>query len=150
MFHSALLFLDDFGEAQPSAVRKGDPCVPREAASRARSLHDEQLRLRRIPLLAVREFPGEVETFQEALPSRELTGLSRGLARLRRKDRLPDADLGDLRRFKEELGELLIQDRKSTRLNSSHLGISYAVFCLKKKKKTKKNMQHSSTITKQT
>src|ERR1035441_3799632 len=26
-----------------------------------------------------------------------------------------------------------IQDRKSTRLNSSHLGISYAVFCLKKK-----------------
>src|SRR5947199_1477871 len=26
-------------------------------------------------------------------------------------------------------------DRKSTRLNSSHLGISYAVFCLKKKKK---------------
>src|SRR5262245_65102874 len=30
------------------------------------------------------------------------------------------------------------QDRKSTRLNSSHLGISYAVFCLKKKKKQKK------------
>src|SRR5262245_64906714 len=29
-------------------------------------------------------------------------------------------------------------DRKSTRLNSSHLGISYAVFCLKKKKKKKR------------
>src|ERR1039458_6863739 len=28
------------------------------------------------------------------------------------------------------------RDRKSTRLNSSHLGISYAVFCLKKKKRT--------------
>src|SRR5690606_12865935 len=28
------------------------------------------------------------------------------------------------------------QDRKSTRLNSSHVKISYAVFCLKKKKKT--------------
>src|ERR1039458_10761666 len=28
-----------------------------------------------------------------------------------------------------------VPDRKSTRLNSSHLGISYAVFCLKKKKK---------------
>jgi len=27
------------------------------------------------------------------------------------------------------------KDRKSTRLNSSHLGISYAVFCLKKKNK---------------
>src|SRR5262245_63286530 len=31
-------------------------------------------------------------------------------------------------------------DRKSTRLNSSHLGISYAVFCLKKKKQIKKRM----------
>src|SRR5947199_4945542 len=29
------------------------------------------------------------------------------------------------------------KDRKSTRLNSSHLGISYAVFCLKKKKFTR-------------
>src|SRR5437763_16827773 len=32
------------------------------------------------------------------------------------------------------LGELPQQDRKSTRLNSSHRCISYAVFCLKKKK----------------
>src|SRR5690606_40359030 len=31
------------------------------------------------------------------------------------------------------------EDRKSTRLNSSHVKISYAVFCLKKKKKTKIN-----------
>src|SRR5258705_5867104 len=31
---------------------------------------------------------------------------------------------------------LIRTDRKSTRLNSSHLGISYAVFCLKKKKQT--------------
>src|SRR5437899_12249749 len=30
-------------------------------------------------------------------------------------------------------GTLFTRDRKSTRLNSSHLGISYAVFCLKKK-----------------
>src|SRR5207249_7010892 len=30
------------------------------------------------------------------------------------------------------------QDRKSTRLNSSHVSISYAVFCLKKKKKSTK------------
>src|SRR5947199_8293945 len=34
------------------------------------------------------------------------------------------------------LTEIPDQDRKSTRLNSSHLGISYAVFCLKKKNKT--------------
>src|SRR5947199_3246020 len=31
-------------------------------------------------------------------------------------------------------------DRKSTRLNSSHLGISYAVFCLKKKKNNIRNI----------
>src|SRR6266540_5386195 len=31
-----------------------------------------------------------------------------------------------------------LRDRKSTRLNSSHIKISYAVFCLKKKKKKKK------------
>src|SRR2546426_6324780 len=42
-------------------------------------------------------------------------------------DRRGDGRRRDLRR-----GE----DRKSTRLNSSHLVISYAVFCLKKKKKT--------------
>src|SRR2546426_6595359 len=34
-------------------------------------------------------------------------------------------------------GQLAVKDRKSTRLNSSHLVISYAVFCLKKKKKHK-------------
>src|SRR5205814_7599347 len=40
------------------------------------------------------------------------------------------------------------EDRKSTRLNSSHLGISYAVFCLKKKKKTKKRaIQIQKSIT---
>src|SRR5438876_3149171 len=36
-------------------------------------------------------------------------------------------------------------DRKSTRLNSSHPSISYAVFCLKKKKKTE-NKKHSKSI----
>src|SRR5690606_39712947 len=33
------------------------------------------------------------------------------------------------------IGQLVNEDRKSTRLNSSHVKISYAVFCLKKKKK---------------
>src|SRR5439155_11822089 len=35
----------------------------------------------------------------------------------------------------ELVGPLQGRDRKSTRLNSSHVAISYAVFCLKKKKK---------------
>src|SRR5947199_4904758 len=36
-------------------------------------------------------------------------------------------------------------DRKSTRLNSSHLGISYAVFCLKKKKTKQKTRARQKT-----
>src|SRR5437867_9455479 len=38
-----------------------------------------------------------------------------------------------------------LQDRKSTRLNSSHRTISYAVFCLKKKKKKKKKKNKKKT-----
>src|SRR2546421_8967479 len=41
-------------------------------------------------------------------------------------------------RFKSETG----RDRKSTRLNSSHDQISYAVFCLKKKKKSENRTAH--------
>src|SRR5260363_322761 len=37
--------------------------------------------------------------------------------------------------FNQDVGEMSGRDRKSTRLNSSHQIISYAVFCLKKKKK---------------
>src|SRR5690348_17810248 len=44
----------------------------------------------------------------------------------------------------------IAQDRKSTRLNSSHPSISYAVFCLKKKKTKKQNYkfhhQHTSCL----
>src|SRR3712207_7686937 len=38
-------------------------------------------------------------------------------------------------RFSRHLGDKVFGDRKSTRLNSSHANISYAVFCLKKKKR---------------
>src|SRR5256885_3706317 len=51
----------------------------------------------------------------------------------------PGPKLGPMPRYigRENLRKRLEpQDRKSTRLNSSHLVISYAVFCLKKKKKT--------------
>src|SRR5688572_31249751 len=37
--------------------------------------------------------------------------------------------------FAQKSGGIFLEDRKSTRLNSSHSQISYAVFCLKKKKK---------------
>src|SRR5947199_9342751 len=47
-----------------------------------------------------------------------------------------DLDLSRIFNFARDthVGPLQFVDRKSTRLNSSHLGISYAVFCLKKKK----------------
>src|SRR5205814_3475492 len=38
------------------------------------------------------------------------------------------------RRSRDKIKDMFDGDRKSTRLNSSHLGISYAVFCLKKNK----------------
>src|SRR5690625_597269 len=50
---------------------------------------------------------------------------------------------GANRELQEECGYAArsLQDRKSTRLNSSHVAISYAVFCLKKKKTIKKTQQ---------
>src|SRR5256885_9339942 len=39
-----------------------------------------------------------------------------------------------------------LSDRKSTRLNSSHLVISYAVFCLKKKKTQRYNLEVNATV----
>src|SRR5437667_2896887 len=42
----------------------------------------------------------------------------------------------------------LLLDRKSTRLNSSHITISYAVFCLKKKKKIDSTTTHTTKTNK--
>src|SRR5438477_4677885 len=52
-----------------------------------------------------------------------------------------------------EIGEILLAlealDRKSTRLNSSHMSISYAVFCLKKKKIRSRPRQHPRRVLEQ-
>src|SRR5690606_39763543 len=53
-----------------------------------------------------------------------------------------DGAAGILRYRGYPIQELAKQDRKSTRLNSSHVKISYAVFCLKKKKITQSNATH--------
>src|SRR5215469_8184814 len=73
---------------------------------------------------------------------RELHFDERVLARHRGDDRVHDARRADvlamnirvIRRFIAGRAHERRQDRKSTRLNSSHVEISYAVFCLKKKK----------------
>src|SRR5690625_6551506 len=50
------------------------------------------------------------------------------------KNLYPRQKHGPLHLVADKIREMII-DRKSTRLNSSHVAISYAVFCLKKKKK---------------
>src|SRR5690349_22801384 len=60
----------------------------------------------------------------------------------------PHQRLVDRRTLLHEAGQRVAdadRDRKSTRLNSSHVEISYAVFCLKKKKKKKTTTIHLST-----
>src|SRR5207248_10635131 len=54
---------------------------------------------------------------------------------------LRDGSPADRAHVQEQVLGRLREDRKSTRLNSSHRTISYAVFCLKKKKKEKINNQ---------
>src|SRR2546430_10087644 len=58
----------------------------------------------------------------------------------RRRRRHADAD----RQGRGGRVQEAVPDRKSTRLNSSHSQISYAVFCLKKKKKIADNAQHGA------
>src|SRR5437763_7848276 len=68
--------------------------------------------------------------------------VERGLARARREDR--EHAFGQL--YHRGKPAATGEDRKSTRLNSSHRCISYAVFCLKKKKKTKATLKIRRTI----
>src|SRR5271167_5122321 len=65
-------------------------------------------------------------SLHDALP---ISGMGRTFSTLRNR-RIPGRGIG--------------RDRKSTRLNSSHVSISYAVFCLKKKK----NNNNNNTFTK--
>src|SRR2546430_13372640 len=52
----------------------------------------------------------------------------------------PSIAYGSLRHVRKKILQVTVRDRKSTRLNSSHSQISYAVFCLKKKKKNNGNV----------
>src|SRR5690625_6835026 len=63
--------------------------------------------------------------YRGADPARDLAGDS-PQRRQRGREKLAD----------RHGAQRVLQDRKSTRLNSSHVAISYAVFCLKKKKST--------------
>src|SRR5688572_31387270 len=69
----------------------------------------------------------------------KLPGESRRLLALRYEQELPSHTIAErLNSTAEAIRVALFRDRKSTRLNSSHSQISYAVFCLKKKKNTQR------------
>src|SRR5256886_11676368 len=82
--------------------------------------------IRRPPKSPLFPYPTLFRSVLRARSRDELQGLPPESRRARRARRRGDGNRGATRR----------QDRKSTRLNSSHSQISYAVFCLKKKKKT--------------
>src|SRR5207302_10464416 len=96
--------------------------------------------------------PTEIYTLSlhDALPICKAlrVNVNRGL-RVLKKNALPPPVAKELRRARVSVLSGMVsclllaqddaKDRKSTRLNSSHVKISYAVFCLKKKKKNKKN-----------
>src|SRR3712207_7141375 len=73
------------------------------------------------------------ETARMPDPGRQKPALSTGTGLLA-GPRVPPVRRIQARERHGGLVALRIQDRKSTRLNSSHANISYAVFCLKKKK----------------
>src|SRR3989442_11718209 len=92
-----------------------------------------------------------------AVVDAEVSGVGRGLTALGAEthDRNPrrPTDLSiaallgsglDLSFGGEPKGQSCSSDRKSTRLNSSHVRISYAVFCLKKKKNNRRREQRYS------
>src|SRR5437773_9736842 len=89
--------------------------------------------------------PPRVTLFPYTTLFRSLARGVRGDERSAAADRLPAdhaaaREAGDLRRRVDHDGAGA-RDRKSTRLNSSHITISYAVCCLKKKNKAKARKQ---------
>src|SRR5205814_9135946 len=109
--------------------------------------HTTTLPLRSSPFLSTATAPTPTSTLSlhDALPisAPEPRDAARRPARSRRqpigvglqerRDARADVDRGGPTPASDRSGSRP-RDRKSTRLNSSHLGISYAVFCLKKKK----------------
>src|SRR3712207_6998074 len=81
--------------------------------------------------------------FRSVLP-RDVHGQGIGGGRHRERPVVHRQEDREARRVDAGLRGEADQDRKSTRLNSSHANISYAVFCLKKKKI---NKNHSRDIT---
>src|SRR5207253_11070413 len=96
-------------------------------------------------LLLILHCPRDIPTLH-SFPTRRSSDLiaassvaprTRRLARVIAEELRDGSIVADCLRWKRNLGSASEEgDRKSTRLNSSHVAISYAVFCLKKKNPT--------------
>src|SRR3712207_1305880 len=113
-------FLAYRNDPEVARYQSWDSCTEREATALIEGLKSEQ--------------PGTPgEWFQFAIESNETCALV-GDCALRVEEDGKQAEIGfTLAREHQGKGYAAEADRKSTRLNSSHANISYAVFCLKKK-----------------
>src|SRR5690606_42018676 len=110
-------------------------------SSRPSSFFSAPAQLRRLPSFPTRrssDLACGTQQFQQCVD--QMLGPCRGVADAGDVRLVGLADLGRLVQPRGKPGDAAqwrtqVVDRKSTRLNSSHVKISYAVFCLKKKKK---------------
>src|SRR3712207_7393783 len=100
--------------------------------------------IRRPPRSTLFPYTTLFRSFRQGVPRaraipRRRRHVRQGVPRRRQPAAIPEVAVEGEGAFQQPagLGHIPLQDRKSTRLNSSHANISYAVFCLKKKKKTK-------------
>src|SRR5207302_5569566 len=128
----------------PVALHDRSPAAIRRRHERDPALHHRAARARPAAQVTM-DFGTGVD--QQAVQAAARRFLAAELTRERRRAWEPTAEGHDAA-FWSGVAQLgwfgygLPRDRKSTRLNSSHVKISYAVFCLKKKKKKKKkNLQ---------
>src|SRR5205814_9521123 len=101
---------------------------PTTTAPSTLSLHDA---------LPISRLQAALVSAAKAVPTGKARPLARGGDHVLYGDVVSTLPLAKAKNYTDDLLKKLPQsagvDRKSTRLNSSHLGISYAVFCLKKK-----------------
>src|SRR5439155_15523707 len=103
------------------------------------------LMIRRQPSSTLFPYTTLFRSSAKAFDSTKLEGFLSGMIQVYGPDLLRYKGIlwmkGNPRRVVFQGVHMMIGDRKSTRLNSSHVAISYAVFCLKKKKEKKEIMK---------
>src|SRR5690242_16078739 len=120
----------------------------RRGLRRPRNRDHQNYDLHRLPSLTRRPPVGRNQSMFERFTerARQVVVLAQEEARTLKHNYIgTEHILLGLLREEEGLAARVLEDRKSTRLNSSHMSISYAVFCLKKKKKKHNTTKHHET-----